>query len=172
MRTTIMAAVTTLAIGLGGCATGGYGYGGGYGGAPQTQLSQCMRNALVGAGVGAVIGGVTAPDGNRTENAAIGAVVGGAGTYGVCRYLDNRSQARIEQSYYRALDTGAPVNDSWAAQSGESRQVYVSSPQPAPGYSSDCRRVTATISGTGQGRQDLPPETFCRNATGGWVPVA
>jgi uncharacterized membrane protein len=62
------------------------------GGPPRTQLSQCGRNALVGAGIGAVAGAVIGNEHNRAENAAIGAAVVGAGTYGVCRYLSAREQ--------------------------------------------------------------------------------
>src|SRR5690606_13055511 len=93
MRMRMLCAVFAGALALSACETTG-GYGGGYG-APRTQLSQCMRNALIGAGVGAVAGAAIGDSDNRVENAAIGAAVVGAGTYGVCRLLTAREQQRV-----------------------------------------------------------------------------
>jgi surface antigen len=168
MQSFLRAATLSALLGaaaLGGCASSGY-YGDG---APQTQLSQCMRNAIVGAGIGAAIGAVTAPDDNRIENAAIGAAVGGAGTYGACRYLSGREQQRIENAYYQALSTGVGVTQSWQADDGSSRSLQVAPPGPA--QRPDCRTVRATLSGGGIGRQQLPAETYCRAAPkGSWAP--
>ena len=169
MRKTIIAVLAATAMGLAACeTTGGYGYGSGQ---PTTQLSQCMRNALIGAGVGAVLGGVTAPEGNRTENAAIGAALGGLGTYGVCRWLGNSNQtSRVEQSYYRALNTNAPVTEQLSGPSGQPATLQVARPTAAPGRPAECRQVNAVVTDS-SGSQQLPTEHFCRNATGGWVPV-
>lgn len=164
-----LAAALTLAS----CETTGGGYGGaGYGGSGGTQLSQCMRNALIGAGVGAVAGALIGSENNRGENAAMGAAAGGLATYGVCRWLDARSRQRVEQAYQRSLSTNSSVNDSWQSDDGAPRSLVVNQPQATtvPNYS-DCRRVTATISDPSQGRQNLPPETFCRTPNGSWVPV-
>ncbi len=167
LRTLSMALAAAMA--LASCETTGGAYGGGYGG---TQLSQCMRNALVGAGVGAVAGALIGSEDNRGENAALGAAAGGLATYGVCRWLDARSRQRVEQAYYRSLDSNASVNDSWQSDDGAPRSLVVNTPQPTtvPNYS-ECRRVTATISDPTQGRQNLPPETFCRGPNGAWTPV-
>lgn len=146
--------------------TGAYG-----GGPPRTQLSQCMRNALVGAGIGAVAGAITAPRGNRGENAAIGAAVGGLATYGVCRWLTAREQQRVENAYYQSLNSNQAVNDTWQSDQGGTRNLQVSRPAAAPGYGPECRRVTATVDDPQYGSQQLPPETFCRNASGQWVPA-
>ncbi len=157
------------AMALAACqTTGAYG-GGGYG-AGRTQLSQCMRNALIGAGIGAVVGAATAPRENRVENAAIGAAVGGVGTYGVCRYLSAREQQRVENAYYQSLNTGQGVNQSWESDQGQPRNLTVNAPQPISGQP-ECRRVTATVSDPQNGNQQLPQETFCRNASGQWVPA-
>ncbi|MGE3581306.1 MAG: YMGG-like glycine zipper-containing protein [Hyphomonadaceae bacterium] len=168
MKMTVLALAGAMALSA--CeTTGGYGYNDGYhsGG---SRLSQCTRNALVGAGVGAVVGAVTAPDGNRGENAAIGAAVGGLGTYGVCRWLRARDQANIERGYRQALNDNRPYNGSWQSDEGAQRSVYVDRPVVDPNRS-DCRRITATVTDPQYGREQLPPETYCRNASGQWVPV-
>ena len=172
MRKAFMAAIAAAALGLAACETTGGGYGGGgYGGG--TQLSQCMRNALIGAGVGAVIGGVTAPEGNRTENAALGAIIAGGGTYGVCRWLGNsRQTASVEDSYYRALNTGAPQRQNLSGPNGAPATLQVAAPQSAPGRGPNCRVISATVSDNSGASQALPQETFCRDANGAWVPVA
>jgi len=167
MKMKLLCAVFAGALALASCeTTGGYGGGGG-----RTQLSQCMRNALIGAGVGAVIGATQGPRENRVENAAIGAAVIGGGTYGVCRWLSAREQQRVENAYYQSLNSGGAVNDSWQSDQGAPRQLTVTSPQAAPGYGPECRRVSATVSDPQYGNQQLPPETFCRNASGQWTPA-
>ena len=171
MKLKLMSAVFAAALALSACeTTGGYNGGGGYG-APRTQLSQCMRNALIGAGVGAVIGATQGPRENRGENAAIGAAVGGAATYGVCRWLTAREQQRVENAYYQSLNTGRPVNDNWQSDQGGSRSLTVAQPSAAPGYGPECRRVNATISDPQYGNQQLPAETFCRTPNGAWAPA-
>ena len=169
MKVKALSAALVSVLVLASCETTG-GYGGGYG-APRTQLSQCMRNALVGAGIGAVAGAVIGDEDNRVENAAIGAAVVGASTYGVCRYLNAREQQRVENAYYQSLNSGQPVNDSWQSDQGAPRSLRVNSPAPAPGYGPECRRVNATISDPQYGNQQLPAETFCRRADGAWVPA-
>lgn len=160
----MVAAAMAAAMGLASCeTTGAYG-------PPRTQLSQCMRNALIGAGVGAVAGAVVGDEDNRAENAAIGAAVGGLATYGACRWLTAREQQRVENAYYRSLNTGQPVNDTWQSDGG-TRALSVSRPVSASGYGSECRRVNATIEDPQYGRQQLPPETFCRTPGGDWVPA-
>lgn len=167
MRLKIVSAVLAASLALASCeTTGDYG-----GGPPRTQLSQCMRNALIGAGVGAVIGATQGPRENRAENAALGAAVGGAATYGVCRWLSAREQQRVENAYYRSLNSGGAVNDSWQSESGEPRSLAVAAPTPVSGRGGQCRRVRATVTDPQYGAQQLPEETFCRNGSGDWAPA-
>lgn len=171
MKMTMAAAAAALGLALAGCATqpGGYGYGGGYGGGG-TQLSACTRNALIGAGVGAAVGAVTAPSGNRAENAAIGAAVGGAGTYAACRLIDASTQNRIEQAYLTAIQTNRPYETSWTTTTGGAKGVQVGQPQPAPG-APNCRIVNAQLVTTGQPAiRPLPTERYCPGPNG-WVPA-
>ncbi|MEZ6023634.1 MAG: YMGG-like glycine zipper-containing protein [Hyphomonadaceae bacterium] len=167
MQKLIIAAALAGALTLGACETTSGGYGGG---PPRTQLSQCMRNALIGAGVGAVAGAVIGDRDNRGENAAIGAAVGGLATYGACRWLSAREQQRVENAYYQSLNSGQPVNQSWQGEQGGTRSLAVQSPGPAQGYGPECRRINATVS-DGQTTQSLPAETFCRTPSGQWVPA-
>lgn len=166
MRFKLLGVALAGALVLASCASAGYGYG-----APRTQLSQCTRNALIGAAVGAAVGVAQDSSGQRAENAAMGAAVGGLATYGVCRWLSAREQQRVENAYYQSLNSGGPVNDSWQSDQGSARSLTVSQPAPAPGHGPECRRVSATVSDPQYGNQQLPPETFCRNASGQWVPV-
>jgi surface antigen len=168
MQMKLLCAVFAGALALSACETTDSGYGGG---PPRTQLSQCTRNALIGAGVGAVIGATQGPRENRVENAAIGAAAGGLATYGVCRWLTAREQQRVENAYYQSLNSGQPVNDTWQSDEGGTRSLAVSRPSSASGYGPECRRVSATISDPQYGNEQLPPETFCRNAAGQWVPA-
>jgi len=166
MKTSLLALALAGALALTACETAS----GGYGGAPRTQLSQCTRNALIGAGVGAVLGATQGPRENRAENAALGAAVGGLGTYGVCRWLTAREQQRVENAYYQSLNSGAAVNDTWQSDQGGTRSLSVSQPSPSD-RGPQCRRVSATIQDPQYGDQQLPPETFCRTPNGQWVPA-
>lgn len=169
MRSLILASALAATFGLAACQT--YGPAGpGYGGAPTTQLSSCMRNALIGAGVGAVAGAVAGSEHNRGENAAIGAVVGGGGTFAVCKYLDNQQQARIEGAYRNALTSNQPVGMNWVGASNRSYVLSVARPQPVPGQP-QCRTVNATINVNNQGPQPLPTETYCSTSPGVWMPT-
>lgn len=136
-----------------------------------TQLSSCMRNALIGAGVGALAGLVTAPKGNKTENAAIGGAVGGVGTYFVCKYLGNRDQARIERSYATALKTGKPVTSNFTPQGGGGpATLVVPAPQVDP-VDANCRVLAPQLSAGGLAAQALPKERYCKSANGVWTPA-
>lgn len=169
MRMKLLCAAFAGALALSACETTGGGYGGGPRG---TQLSQCMRNALVGAGVGAVAGALIGDRDNRGENAALGAAAGGLGTYGVCRWLSAREQQRVENAYYQSLNSGQSVNQSWQSDQGAPRNLTVTAPQPVQGYGGgECRRVSATVSDPQYGNQQLPPETFCRTGAGQWAPA-
>ena len=174
MRRAFMAAVMVMAVGISACETTGYGaapaYGGGGTTVAGTRLSSCMRNALIGAGIGAVAGAVAGSEHNRGENAALGAVIGGGGTFGVCKLLDNQQQARVENNYQNALRNNAAVTDGWVGASSRRYVLAVARPQPTPGQPS-CRTVNATLDVNGQGPQQLPTETYCNNGNG-WTPVA
>ncbi|MFZ2029123.1 MAG: glycine zipper 2TM domain-containing protein [Vitreimonas sp.] len=128
-----------------------------------TQLSQCMHNALLGAGAGALAGALLSH--HRLRGAALGAAVGGVGTYGVCRLLSSSDRSRVERNYDRALDGDRRVTDNWGGSNG--KYLTVNRPTRA---GDGCRRVTAHISDPNNGSQDLPPETYCRNSQGQWVP--
>ena len=133
-----------------------------------TQLSQCMHNALIGAGVGAALGALQHSH-HHVRNAAIGAAVGGAATYGVCQLLSHREESRVENDYQRSLSSNAGVHDSWNADNGAHRSLSVAPPTQASNGGSECRNVSATVRDS-DGSHALPPETFCRNSSGQWVP--
>ncbi len=172
MKAKFLALALAGAMALSACeTTGGYAGGGsGYGGGGGTQLSRCMRQALIGAGIGAVAGAAIGDEQNRWENAAIGAAAGGGGTYGVCRWLSAREQQRVEAGYYQALSSNRSYNESWQSEQGQPRSLVVSQPAAAAGRP-ECRTVNATVQDPQYGRQTLPAETFCRNGAGQWVPA-
>lgn len=178
MKMKLLALAFAGVLGVSACETTGGGYGGGgYGGSGYgssssggTHLSRCMRQALIGAGIGAVAGAVVGDEDNRGENAVLGAAVGGAGTYGVCRWLSHREQQRVEAGYYQALSSNRSYSDSWQSDQGAPRSLVVAQPTAAAGRP-DCRTVNATVQDPQYGRQSLPAETFCRNASGQWVPA-
>jgi hypothetical protein len=134
--------------------------------AQQTHLSQCMRNGLLGAGAGAVLGALTSHH-HQLQSAAVGAAVGGVGTWAVCRMLTHSDERRVERGYQRSLAGDRRYNDSWGS-GNDAKNLYVSRPTSA---GNGCKRVSATISDLTNGRQELPPETFCRNSQGQWIPT-
>jgi surface antigen len=136
--------------------------------AQQTQLSQCMRNGLIGAGVGGVIGALTSRH-HRLSHAALGAAVGGVGTWGVCKLLSHRDEQNVENAYQHSLSTDRAYDNSWSSDQGR-RTVSIAEPEPAPNAGRHCRTMHATISDPQNGRQSLPPETYCRNDEGQWIP--
>lgn len=156
------------ALGLAACATDG-GYGGS-GSGPSTALGKCVQEALIGAGVGAVAGAVLS-DKNRTENAAIGAAVGGGGTYLVCQLLSGQQQqATVQDAYITALNSDRAVNQAVRLGDGRTGQLAVARPYQTPRGDPSCRVVSATLAVAGQPGQPLPQETYCRDpATRGWI---
>ena len=72
----------------------------------------------------------------------------------------------MERNYDRALNGDRRVSDGWG--SGNNSK-YLTVNRPAS-EGDGCRRVTATISDPQHGRQELPPETYCRNSQGQWIP--
>jgi hypothetical protein len=134
--------------------------------AQQTHLSQCMRNGLIGAGAGAVVGALTSHH-HQGRSAVLGAAVGGLGAYGICRLLTRSDERHVERSYQRSLSNNHAVSESWGS-GGNAKSLYVSHPT---NDGNGCRRVSATITDAQHGRQSLPPETFCRNSSGEWVPA-
>jgi surface antigen len=136
-----------------------------------SNLSSCMRNALIGAGVGGVLGGVTAPRGNKTENTVLGAVLGGGGTYLVCKYLGNRDRSRIEGSYLSALNGDAAQTRTFSnSQLGGRSTLTVGQPQAVQGMD-NCRDLTASLNSPLLGLTNLPNERYCKGADGKWAPT-
>ncbi|MBS0385976.1 MAG: hypothetical protein JSS00_11565 [Proteobacteria bacterium] len=129
-----------------------------------TKLSQCTHNALLGAGAGALAGALFSH--HHLRGAALGAAVGGVGTYAVCSILSHNDQRRVERNYDRALSSDRRVTDSWGS-GGSEKYLTVNRPTDAGG---NCRRISARITDPSHGTQDLPPETYCRNSEGQWVP--
>jgi surface antigen len=136
-----------------------------------TQLSNCTRNALIGAGVGAVAGLITAPKGNKTENAAIGGAVGGVGTYFACKYLGRRDQQRVESSYMTALNNNKSVTTSFTPENGGGKaKLAVPAPKVDPN-DKNCRILEPTLAAGGASAQVLPRERYCKDANGVWTPA-
>lgn len=141
-----------------------------YGQPTGTQLSTCMRNGLIGAGVGAVAGAVTGGE-HKLNRALLGAVVGGAGTYLVCKYLTNRDQSRVENGYVRALTTNNPYSTRFTNQAlGGASLLNVAAPVPVAGQD-NCRDVSASLTTPGMGLLPLPQERYCQGANGKWAPT-
>jgi hypothetical protein len=87
----------------------------------------------------------------------------------VCRFLSHRDQQHVESAYQESLASNRSYNDSWSSDQG-TRTVYVSHPNSEPNAGAHCKSVMATVADPHNGRQDLPPEVFCRNSHGQWIP--
>jgi hypothetical protein len=161
-----LAAAAVLTLGACAAGSGSSGYHGG----PTTALGKCVQEALIGAGVGAVAGAVLS-DKNRTENAAIGAVVGGGGTYLVCLLLQGpQQQATVQSVYVNALNQDRALTQQVQLSDGRTGVLSVARPYTPPQGDPTCRMISATLSIPGQGAQPLPQETYCRDrATGAWI---
>ena len=132
--------------------------------AEMSLLHSCTGKAAIGAGAGAVLGGLTASKGQKTEGALLGAAVGGLGTFGVCRYIDTRASTRIDKAYKYAAANGAPYTTSWNTKNGVNRLRVA---QPVRD-GANCKILNATLSVAGGARQSLPQETYCRASNGKW----
>jgi YMGG-like Gly-zipper len=173
MNLKILAAACAGVLALSACETSGGGYAQSGYGQPTggTHLSRCGKQALVGAGIGAVAGALIGSENNRGENALLGAAVGGGGTYGVCSWMSARERDRVDQAYYNSLNNNREVSDAWQSDQGAPRSLVVTRPVAAQGYGAECRQVSATVRDPQHGDERLPPETFCRNARGDWAPA-
>jgi hypothetical protein len=174
MIRTFLIACTALAGAVAANAQGyydrGYGYDnyGNY--SSGSRLSKCTRNALIGAGVGAVAGAVLSREGKRSGNAVLGAALGGGGAWLACRYLGNRDRGYVENGYYDALNAGAPIALSFAnSMLGGTSYLNVAQPQPVYGRP-DCFDVSASLTNPGYGAAPLPQERYCR-VNNQWAPL-
>lgn len=176
LRTALAAFAATLTLaGPLSAPAQAYEYGAGYNSGRSdffggTNLSRCGRNAVIGAGVGVLAGAVLGGDNRRLGNAALGAVLGGAGTYLACRYLGNRDRNYISSGYGQALTADAPFRGSYLSDGFGARSVLnVSQPIDAGG---NCRLLNAFLQLPDGGTQMLPQERFCRGADGQWRAVS
>jgi surface antigen len=83
--------------------------------------------------------------------------------------LSHRDEQHVESAYQQSLSSNHSYNDAWNSEQG-TRSVEVSHPTAAPNAGPHCRTVTGTVSDAQNGRQSLPPETYCRNSQGQWLP--
>jgi hypothetical protein len=151
----VAALVFAMASGVGGIADA------------QLQLTKCKTRALIGGGVGAVAGALIAGKDDRTKGALIGGALGAAGTFGVCKWMDNRSQAKVEAGYQQAANSGKSYSSNWAAEDGTSRKLTVAKPVKE----GNCRVLNSTLTAGGT-KQAMPQEKYCQGADGVWRPAA
>jgi hypothetical protein len=164
MRLILLSGALALTLASAGCETG-YGYNAGGGGG--LNLSKCQTQALIGGAAGAILGGAVAGRGAKTEGAILGGALGAAGTYGVCRYMDQRSYSQIETGYQTAVSRDRPYSNNWTADDGGKRSLYV--PQPRR-VGARCKELRGTLT-VPDGVQALPPETYCQGDDGVWRPA-
>ncbi len=132
----------------------------------ELQLSKCKTRALMGAGAGAIAGALIAGKGDKTKGALIGGALGGAGTFGVCKWMDNRSQAKVEAGYAKAASSGKSYSSNWQAEDGSARKLTVAKPVKE----GNCRVLNSSLT-AGGGKQALPQEKYCQGADGVWRPA-
>jgi hypothetical protein len=133
----------------------------------QLQLTKCKTRALIGAGAGAVAGALIAGKDDRTKGALIGGALGAAGTFGVCKYMDNRSQAKVEAGYQQAANSGKSYSSNWQAEDGSARKLTVAKPVKQ----GNCRVLNSSLTAGGSA-QAMPQEKYCQGSDGVWRPAA
>lgn len=132
------------------------------------QISKCQTRALIGGAAGAVIGNVIAGKGDRTKGALIGGALGAGAGFGVCKWMDSRSQAKAQAGYDYAAKNNKGYSTSWQAEDGSQRTLVVDKPVKT---SSNCRQMNSSMSVPGQGKQAMPAQTYCQGADGVWRPA-
>jgi hypothetical protein len=129
----------------------------------ELQLSKCKKQALIGAGGGAIVGALIGGKDHRTKGALIGGALGAAGTFGVCKYMDNKSQAKVEAGYAQAATSGKSYASKWQAEDGTARKLTVAKPVKE----GNCRVLNSSLTAGGSA-QALPQERYCQGADGVW----
>ncbi len=135
----------------------------------ELQLSKCKTRALIGGGIGALAGSMIAGRGDKTEGALIGGALGAGAGFGICKWMDNKTQARAEASYAQAAKTNKASSSKFTAEDGTARTLSVAKPTKVAG--TNCKKINATMNVPGQGVQPMPAETYCQGADGVWRPA-
>jgi surface antigen len=130
-------------------------------------LSSCTGKAALGAGAGALLGGMVAGKGAKTEGALLGAAVGGLGAFGVCKSMNANNTKKVDKAYQTAAATNQSYSTSWNGKYG-TEYVTISKPIKDGSY---CRVMHGTLTTPNGGSQALPQETYCRQADGKWMAV-
>jgi hypothetical protein len=136
--------------------------------AAELQISKCKTRALIGAAGGALVGSMIAGKGDKTEGALIGGALGAAGTFGVCKWMDARTEKQAQLSYDAAAKSNKASTTTFKDDKGVNRTLTVSKPVKT---SSNCRQMNSTLSVPGQKAQAMPPQTYCQGADGVWRPA-
>lgn len=132
------------------------------------QISKCQTRALIGAAAGALIGNAIAGKGDKTKGAVVGGAVGAGAGFGVCKWMDSRSQAKAQASYDYAAKNNKAYSTSWQAEDGTQRSMTVNKPVKT---SNNCRQMNSSMTVSGQGKQAMPAQTYCQGADGVWRPA-
>lgn len=132
------------------------------------QISKCQTRALIGGAAGALVGNMISGKGDKTKGALIGGALGAGAGFGVCKWMDSRSQAKTQASYDRVAQTNKAYSTSWQAEDGTTRKLVVDKPVKT---SNNCRQMNSAMSVPGQGKQAMPAQTYCQGADGVWRPA-
>lgn len=137
----------------------------------ELNISKCQTRALIGGALGALAGSAIAGRGDRTEGAVIGGALGAGAGFGICKWMDSRSQSQVQNGYQNAVTNNKSVSQKWTAEDGTSRALKVAKPKKvATASGGNCKQITASMSTPG-GAQQLPAETYCQGADGVWRPA-
>ena len=136
--------------------------------AADLQISKCKTRALIGGGVGALLGSMVAGKGDRTEGAVIGGALGAAGTFGVCKWMDARTEKQAQASYDAAVKSNKATTTTFKDDKGANRTLTVSKPVQT---ANNCRQMNSSLSVPGQKPQAMPSQTYCQGADGVWRPA-
>lgn len=136
--------------------------------AADLQISKCKTRALIGGAAGALLGSMVAGKGDKTEGAVIGGALGAGAGFGVCKWMDSRTEKQAQASYDAAAKSNKATTTTFKDDKGANRTLTVSKPVKT---ANNCRQMNSSLSVPGQKAQAMPAQTYCQGADGVWRPA-
>jgi surface antigen len=153
MKSTMIAAVTALALLAGGCANNDYG-------------NKQTFGALSGAALGGLFGAQFGKGNGQLAATAAGAVIGGLVGGEIGRGLDDVDQLKAQRAQQRAQSAPLGQTIAWSNPDTGNRGAVTPLREGVSSTGTYCREFQQTIEVSGQHQSGYG--TACRQADGSW----
>jgi hypothetical protein len=110
---------------------------------------------------------MVAGKGDKTTGALLGGAVGAGAGFGICKWMDARTEKQAQISYDKAAKTNKATTTTFKGDDGANRTLTVSKPVKT---ANNCRQMNSSLSVPGQKAQPMPAQTYCQGADGVWRP--